>query len=374
MLKILKNSFVIFLVLTSLSLKILHSEEIDAGRAVYVGKEMVKGYEPETSLQSDVHEISKPKFPVIDVHTHFSLETDRELLIKNMDELGVKRIVNLSGGYGDKLEKMIEKFYKFDSDRFVIFCNIDFSLIDNEDFGLTTAAYLEKAHADGAKGVKIFKTLGLTIKDKSGTIVPVDDARIDIIWEKAGELGMPVLIHTADPVAFFKPIDGSNERWLQLQRHPDWSFYGNEFPDRDDCLAQRDRVISRHPETTFIGAHVGNCAEDLKRVSETLEKFPNFFVDFAGRVAELGRQPYSARKFFIKYQNRILFGTDRYPGRPKQPRYRIYYRFLETDDEYFDYYKHPFPPTGEWKIYGLFLPRKVLKKIYYLNAERIIGD
>ncbi|MGR3318852.1 MAG: amidohydrolase family protein [Candidatus Anammoxibacter sp.] len=361
---------IIFTCIT-LTTSIVNCGEVDVGQAVYVGDEIVKDYHPKSSLITEKHEISKPKFPVIDIHTHFSLETDPAFLIKRMDALGIQQIVNLSGGYGKKLEQMVEKFYKPYPDRIIIFCNINFSTIDNTDFGRETAEYLEKAHTLGAKGVKIFKTLGLTIKDKTGKIIPVDDPRLDSVWSTAGKLGMPVLIHTADPIAFFKPVDKNNERWLQLKRHSDWSFHGQKFPSRKELIAQRNRVLARHPKTVFIGAHIGGSAEDLKSAGETLNKYPNFYMDIAGRVAELGRQPYSARNFLIQFQDRILFGTDRYPGRVDQPRYKIYYRFLETNDEYFDYYDHDFPPGGEWKIYGVFLPDSVLKKIYRLNAKRV---
>ncbi|HJP19374.1 MAG TPA: amidohydrolase family protein [Nitrospinota bacterium] len=341
------------------------------GKALYIGDEVLKDYRPTTTLVTENHLISKAKYPVVDVHTHFGLDQDPEVILGSMDALGVKRVVNLSGGWGENLDKILQKFKNFAPERFIIMCNIDFSRIDEIDFGEKMSAFLEEAHSKGAEGLKIFKSLGLSIKDKSGKIVPVDDPRLDAIWAKAGELGMPVLIHVADPAAFFQPTDRFNERWLQLKRHPDWSFYGNEFPSKDSILKQRNNILGRHPNTLFIGAHIGNSAEDLKSLSELLDKYSNFYVDISGRVAELGRQPYLARKFFIKYQDRILFGTDRYPGKTVQPRYRIYYRFLETADEYFDYYKHPFPPTGEWKIYGIFLPDKVLRKVYYENSNKI---
>ena len=290
-----------------------------------------------------------------------------------MDALGIRAVINLSGGYGKKLDLMLEKFSGYDPHRLIIFCNLDLSKIDDSDFSEQMVAFLSAAHAKGAKGLKIFKSLGLTLKDKTGQIVAIDDARLDPVWAKAGELGMPVLIHTADPVAFFKPANRFNERLMQLKRHPDWSFYGDEFPKRETIIAQRNRVIARHPDTIFIGAHVGNSAEDLMALGKLLESCPNLYVDVAARVAELGRQPYTAREFFIKYQDRILFGTDRYPGKTIQPRYKIYYRFLQTQDEYFDYYDHPFPPTGEWKIYGVYLPDEVLEKIYFKNAQRLLG-
>lgn len=345
----------------------------DIGVMVYVGRERVKDYRPKPALVSEAHPIARAKFPAFDVHCHWGLDVDPAQMIQAMLERGVKAAVNLSGGHGDALEQMLTKFHRFAPDRFIIFCTPDFSRIDEPDFAKQMVKFLEEARAKGAAGVKIYKSLGLRITDASGRIVPIDDPRLDPIWATAGRLNMPVLIHTADPVAFFEPVDRFNERWMQLKRHPSWSFYGPQFPARDELLAQRNRVIERHPNTVFIGAHVGNSAEDLKALSALMQRMSNLYVDISGRVAELGRQPYSARRFFIDHQDRILFGTDRYPGRPQQPRYRIYFRFLETADEYFDYYDHHFPPTGEWKIYGIYLPDAVLQKVYHANADRIFG-
>ena len=341
---------------------------------IYVGNETVKHYKPKAALVTDSHPMSKARFPVIDVHCHWDLEVDREKMINAMDERGVQIAVNLSGGHGAQLDQILSRYYRFAPDRFFIFCTPDFSRIDEPQFGQKAAEFLAQARLQGAAGLKIYKDLGLRIKDKSGLLVPVDDPRLDPLWARAGQLNMPVLIHTADPAAFFEPIDRFNERWMQLKRHPNWSFSSSSFPRRETLLAQRNRVIERHPQTIFIGAHVGSSAGDLKALAAVFDKYPNFYVDISGRVAELGRQPYSARAFFIKYQDRILFGTDRYPGRPSQPRYRIYYRFLETKDEYFDYYDHAFPPTGEWKIYGIDLPHDVLEKIYFQNAWGILSQ
>jgi predicted TIM-barrel fold metal-dependent hydrolase len=221
-------------------------------------------------------------------------------------------------------------------------------------------------------GLKVFKSLGLTTRDANGALIAVDDPRLDPIWAACGRLGMPVLIHTADPVAFFSAPDECNERWMQLQRHPSWSFHGPAFPSRDELFAQRDRMITRHPGTTFICAHVGSHADDLAAADRFLTAHPNAYVDISGRVGALGRQPFTARAFLIEHQDRVIYGTDRFPGRPDQPRYRIYFRFLETADEYFDYYDHPFPPAGDWRIYGVDLPDDVLRKIYYGNSDRIL--
>jgi len=345
----------------------------DLGPAVYVGDDIIRRYDPTPALVTPVTLVARPKYPATDIHAHWPLQMEPAVLLAAMDDLGLERAVNLSGGFGDQLDAMLARFHDAAPGRLVVFANIDFSRIDEPQFGQTMADMLERAHARGAAGLKIFKNLGLTIKDGSGTVVPVDDPRIDPIWARCGELGMPVLIHSADPVAFFQPIDETNERWLQLHRYPSWSFHGPDFPAREDVLRQRDRVLEKHPNTRFIGAHMGGNSEDLDALARWLDRYPNLVVDLSGRVAELGRQPYRARRFLLKYQDRVLFGTDRYPGRPDQRRNRIYYRFLETEDEYFKYYDHPFPPTGEWRIYGVHLPDEVLQKIYQTNADRALG-
>jgi predicted TIM-barrel fold metal-dependent hydrolase len=343
------------------------------GSAIFVGDTVLKPYDPTPALKTRETRVQRAKYPATDIHAHWPATLEPAALLKAMDELGVERAVNLSGGFGPQLDRMLAKYHDVAPGRLVIFGNIDFSKIDEPTFAADHVAMLERAHARGMAGVKIFKNLGLTIKDRSGTVVAIDDPRIDPIWAACGRLGIPVLIHSADPVAFFDPIDEKNERWLQLKRHPDWSFFGPAFPAREEVLAQRDRVIGRHSKTTFIGAHLGDNGEDLAALEARLRRHPNFVVDLSAREAEMGRQPYTSRAFLIRWQDRVLFGTDRYPGRPDQPRHRLYYRLLETADEYFKYYDHPFPPTGEWRVYGLHLPDGVLKKIYQSNADRVLG-
>ena len=328
-------------------------------------------YRPRSMLQTPEHPVERARFPVVDVHAHWTAQPAPEDLIAHMDRLNITYAVNLSGGWGERLETLLARYKDFAPERFEILANVDFSEADQPGFAEKWTGVLEQAKARGASGLKIYKSLGLTTKDGSGTLVRVDDPRLDPIWATCGELGMPVLIHSADPLAFFEPIDRTNERLMQLGRHPDWSFHGPEFPDRDDVLAQRNRVLEKHPGTTFIGAHLGGNAEDLAALGGVLDRYPNFVVDISGRVAELGRQPYTARRFVLKYPDRILFGTDRYPGRTSQPRYRPYFRFLETQDEYIEYHEHDFPPTGEWRIHGIFLPDEVLKQVYHRNADRI---
>ncbi len=336
-------------------------------------------YFPVSMLRVPVNVVLTPKYPAIDIHTHLTpngysrlgADDTPEKVIAKMDEYGLRAVINLNGGYGETLDAVLEQYREY-SDRILTFARIDFSGINDPDFGENQRQFLHDAVTRGVRGIKISKALGLRIRDGSGEHLRIDDHRLDPIWETCGELGIPVLIHSADPAAFFELIDHRNERYEQLQRHPDWSFYGEEFPDRDSVLNQRDNMIRKHQNTVFIGAHMGDNSEDLRALGRRLDEMPNFYVDMSARVAELGRQPYTSREFFITYQDRILFGTDRSPTVIKQPRHQIYYRFLETRDEYFDYYKVPRPPTGSWKIYGIHLPDNVLKKVYYKNAERII--
>jgi predicted TIM-barrel fold metal-dependent hydrolase len=228
---------------------------------------------------------------------------------------------------------------------------------------------LTDAQRKGVSGLKIFKDFGLVYRNPDGTLIKIDDPRWDPIWEVCGRLQLPVLIHTADPAAFFLPIDERNERWEELSRHPDWSFPPDRFPSRAELLAARNRVIARHPKTIFIGAHVANNPEDLQAVGQWFDKYPNLYADIASRIGELGRQPYTARRFFIRYADRIVFGTD---GPWPETRMRLYWRFLETYDEYFPYSEKDFPPQGLWNIYGLGLPDDVLVKVYHENAAKIV--
>jgi predicted TIM-barrel fold metal-dependent hydrolase len=349
------------------------AEDRGIGVAVYVGDQIVWDYEPTPMLVTDVTPVARARFPVTDIHCHWTIREDPVKMLEAMDERNIRRSINLSGGWGRQFDDMTARFHELAPDRFLIFCNVDFSRIDEPDFAEAAVAEIRRCRAGGAAGLKIFKDLGLHMRDASGQLVPIDDERLDPIWDVCAELGMPVLIHSADPIAFFQPVDRHNERWMQLTRRPNWSFVGQDVPGHAEILAQRDRLMARHPKTTFIGAHMGGSAEDLQSLARTLDEHPNFVVDMSARVAELGRQPYSARRFFLKHQDRILFGTDRYPGGTNQPRDRIYFRFLETDDEYFDYFDNDFPPTGDWKIYGLFLPDEVLENVYSANADRILG-
>lgn len=284
------------------------------GPAVFVGDTVLKPYDPTSSLTTRETPVARARYPATDIHAHWPVSLEPAALLSAMDQLGVERAVNLSGGYGADLDRMLARYHDAAPGRLVIFGNIDFSTIDEPTFAADHVAMLERAHARGMAGVKIFKSLGLTVKDRTGAVVLIDDPRIDPIWAACARLRIPVLIHSADPVAFFEPIDEKNERWLQLRRHPDWSFYGPAFPKRDEVLLQRDRVIARHPKTTFIGAHLGDNGEDLAALETRLRRYPNLVVDLSAREAEMGRQPYSSRAFLIKWQDRAPARSPRRNG------------------------------------------------------------
>lgn len=343
---------------------------------------LLKDFMPRSELVTEEHEVLHPRFPVIDAHNHIPVvpspteasgfpTMDPAVLIEIMDQVDVRAIVNLSGGTGDTLLRTLEVLDRAYPGRFITFCNVDWRGIGEPGWAERATAQLRRDVAAGARGLKVFKELGLRYRDTQGRLVLPDDPRIADIWDQAGELGVPVLIHSADPVAFFRPLDRFNERWEELQRHPDWHFYGGDFPSFEALLDSLYRTIEKHPSTTFITAHVGCYPENLGFVSRMLERYPNMYTDISARFAELGRAPYSARRWFLNYADRILYGTDMTPS---VAMYRNTFRFLETADEYFDYAVGvPIPPQGRWKIYGLFLPDDVLYKVYYANAVRLLG-
>ncbi|HAD07590.1 MAG TPA: amidohydrolase [Anaerolineaceae bacterium] len=340
---------------------------------------LLEQYKPRSKLSVPQTRVEKPRFPVIDAHNHlmppFGGDWEEKPigeLLDRLDEAGVFHYVDLDGGWGeDVLNRHLDLFKARAPERFSIFGGVDWSQWQElgNRFPEWAAQRLRIQKQRGAEGLKIWKNFGLHVTDHSGARVAVDDDRLDVIWQTAGELGMPVLIHIADPVAFFDPVDASNERWEELGAHPDWSFPSPPFPPFLEIVNGLHRLVKRHPQTTFIGAHVGCYAENLAWVGNVLEDCPNFFVDIAARIGELGRQPYTARRFFLQYADRILFGTD---VGPDLETYRIYYRFLETDDEYFNYNPGEIPLQGRWYIYGIFLPDEVLAKVYADNARRIL--
>lgn len=364
-------------------------ESQDTALAVLDGRDgrqlLLENFRPQPALRVPQHDLRRAKFPVVDVHTHFRHKfrgTAAELdeWVRLMDRNNIAVCVSLDGQWDSLLEEHSRLLWTKHKDRFAIFANIDWQGsgkaddpatwdCQRPDFARRIARQLADAKERGACGVKIFKQFGLEYKKPDGSLIRIDDERWDGIWQACGELGLPVLIHTADPAAFFEPIDATNERWEELHRRPEWSFHGRHFPERDDLLAALNRVIERHPRTIFIGAHVANNAEDLAAVGSWLDKYPNLYVEIASRINELGRQPFTARRFFLKYQNRILFGTD---GPWPEQRLWLYWRFLETEDEYFPYSEKDFPPQGLWNIYGLTLPDEVLRNVYSENAVRIL--
>jgi predicted TIM-barrel fold metal-dependent hydrolase len=294
---------------------------------------------------------------------------DPRRVIEVMNRTNVKTIVILTGMWGNKLQAVIDEMVKPYPGRFMVFTQIDWSRIDDPNFSQEMVKQLHDAVRRGARGLKVLKDLGLADRDKTGKLIAVDDPRLDPIWEECGRLGIPVAIHVTDPEAFFHPVDNTNERYEELTEHPDWSFYGPQFPSKESILAARDHVFARHPKTTFVALHMANWPENLDYVSGMLEKYPNVMVEFGAREAELGRQPRRAGAFFLKYQDRIMFGTD---NEVTEPMYRNQFRWLETDDEYFDYWGYP--DQGRWKIYGMALPDAVLEKIYHRNAERMFAQ
>ena len=329
-------------------------------------------WQPKSNLVVKETYVTKPKFPVIDIHNHLrrGLDPNRfQEYLEEMNKAGVWMVIDLDGTSADDAYKQNLAAAKGASwERMKVYWRIDYSKIDEPNFGRNQAARLEDAVKNGGcRGLKIDKGLGLGYKDKTGRLIPVDDPRLDPIWAKCGELGIPVMIHVSDPVAFhIGPVDRYNERYDELQTMT--SFYGDAFPYKEEIIEQRNRVFAKHPNTIFIGAHVCDLAEDLGRVSMWLEQYPNYYCDISARISELGRQPYTARKFFLQWQDRILFGTDTSPNAES---YRIYYRFLETDDEYFDQtLAHKL--QGRWMIYGINLPDEVLEKVYNKNAFKIM--
>ncbi len=339
---------------------------------------LLKDFHPVPMLHTQVHKIDKAKFYVIDVHNHVNdaaridEHMDPKRVVEVMDNTNVRTIVILTGMWGDKLQHVIDEMVKPYPGRFMVFAQIDYSKIDDPNFSQEAVANLDDAVKRGARGLKCLKDLGLGVRDKSGKLVAVDDPRLDPIWEEAGRLHIPVSIHTSDPEAFFHPTNGENERYEELTEHPDWSFYsapgGPQFPSKEELLAARDRVFARHPHTQFVALHMANWPENLDYVSSLLDRLPNVMVEFGAREAELGRQPRRAREFFLKYQDRIMFGTD---NEVTEEMYRNLFRWLETDDEYFEYWGYP--GQGRWEIYGMALPDPVLEKIYHGNAERMFA-
>jgi predicted TIM-barrel fold metal-dependent hydrolase len=323
-------------------------------------------FHPRSSLHTPDRTPEKPRFPVIDYHNHLD-STDPKQVLSIMDQCGVEHIVNITMQTGEPALDILDRFRKAAPDRFSAIGWMDWSGVDRSDFVSVTIDRLNRLIDHGACGIKFWKDLGLTLRDAQGRLLCIDEDRFDPIFEACGKLGLPVMFHTADPSAFFEPIDAENERYEELAAHPDWGFHNSPVSKRE-LLEQRNRVIARHPEVTFVGAHCAESGEDLAYLAEQLDSLPNLQIDISARTPELGRQPYRAREFFLKYADRILFGTDLLP---EVEMYRLYFRFLETADEYFPYPSHA-SRQGRWNIYGLYLPDDILRKVYRENALRLL--
>jgi len=328
-------------------------------------------YDPPSTLVVPEHKLTRAKYPFIDVHNHqFNMPTqDLNALLKQMDALNMAVMVNLSGrgrGSTEHLDKSLENVKKTNSKRLIVFTNMDFAAIDDPQWQGRMLKQLEEDVKKGANGLKIYKTLGMFVQDSKGRRIHIDDPRIDPIWDKCGKLGIPVLIHAADPKSFWDPIDKNNERWLELKTHPG-RRHDTDTVKWETIIAEQHNIFRKHPKTKFIAAHMAWYASDLKKLAELLDRYPNVYPEIGAVIAELGRQPRVAREFMIRYQDRVLFGKDSWV--PEE--YTTYFRVLETADDYFPYHKryHAF-----WRMYGLDLPDDVLKKIYYKNALKVIPN
>ncbi len=325
-------------------------------------------YEPRSTLVVPENPVTRAGYPFVDAHAHQwrigeMAEDDLAALVADMDALNMAVMVNLSGGSGEDLVQKVRNTEAHYPGRFVHYANIDFATVDDPDFGAKAAAQLEEDVRNGARGLKIFKNLGMYVSYEDGTRVPTDDPHFEPIWEKAGELGIPVLIHTGDPAPFWEPQDKYNERWFELKERP--RRKRDPEPSWETIMAEHWNLIRKHPNTTFISAHLSWLGNDLGRLGTLMDELPNMYTELGAVVAELGRQPRTARQFLIDYQDRVLMGKDSW----EPSEYHVYFRVFETADEYFPYYRkrHAF-----WSLYGLDLPDEVLRKVYYENALRII--
>jgi len=344
----------------------------------------LRDWHPHAALRVRATAMAGPAFPVVDAHNHLGrwlsekntwLTPDLSALLELLDAAKVTTLVNLDGRWGEELAANIERYDRAHPGRFVTFCHIDWSLLASDDNNTAVVARMQEqlaaSAAAGARGVKVWKDLGLTVRDASGALVMPDDPRVVAVLQTAGELGLPVLIHTADPAAFFEPLDATNERLDELTEQPAWWFGGDEFPTFTALMGSLDRLLGSCSATTFIGAHVGCWSEDLGQVGSMLRRHPHWNVDLGGRLGEIGRQPRTFARFVEQFPDRVLFGTDAFP--PTLDAYERYYRFLETDDDHFDYTDEQVPPQGRWAIYGCSLEPHLLEALYSGNARRLLG-
>ena len=339
------------------------------GRAPEFPAPSIIDYKPRSTLKVGEHPVPRAKFPVIDIHSHqpTPISTEQfDRVAAGMDANNIRLLVNLSGGTGEQLRRGLAAVAASPHRaRMVLFANVDFSGAGTPGWSSRAAAQLEADIKAGARGLKIFKDLGLRLRKADGSRLRVDDPELDAVWEVCGRLAVPVLIHTAEPQEFFEDIDFTNERWLELALYRDRRYPAGKFPRFEELLAERDRMFRKHSKTRFIAAHFGYRANDLAKAQAMLDEMPNVHLEVAAILAELGRQPRAAHAFFVRNQDRILFGKDSF-----QPdEFPYYWRTFETADEYFDYYRdyHAF-----WKLYGMALPDTVLKKLYYKNALALV--
>jgi predicted TIM-barrel fold metal-dependent hydrolase len=323
-------------------------------------------YKPRSTLVTRETLVPKAKYPVVDIHspTGPTAETiDR--LIKEMDTMGLRTLVNLSGGNAAAVKQKVDfnRASKY-PDRFAVFANVNFEGAGGPGWAEAAVADLEQAVKNGAVGLKVFKQLGLRSKKADGTRLKVDDPVLKPVWDACARLNIPVIIHTAEPKEFFSPLDYNNEKWLELALFPDRRNYSPGQVKFEEVQAERDRMFEANPKTRYIGAHFAYYGHDLAAGGKLLDRLPNVVLEVSAVLYEFGRQPRAAREFFIKYQDRILFGKDSYA--PSE--FPYYWRVFETSDEYFDYYR---PYHAFWKLYGMDLPDEVLKKVYYKNALRV---
>ena len=363
--------FLVFLIISGLSYYIITIIQ-KKNNLMDIGE-----YSPKSTLVVNENKVYKSKFPFIDVHSHHWDMPIQDLskLVSEMDSLNMAYLINLSGsglatffGKQDLMEKNLTSSIKNIKEnfpkRFGVFFNINFNRIDDEDFKRNTTLLINDAVEQGAIGLKVYKNLGLNLRDSKGKRVPVDDKRLSFIWEECAKLNIPVLIHSGEPKAFFDPIDKFNERWLHAREKPNSFRSSDQYPPFEKVMLEQYNMFRKHPKTMFINAHFGWYANDLNKLSKILDELKNVNVEFGAVINELGRQPRAAKNFFIKYQDRILFGKDIY----KKDEYYIYFRVLETSDEYIQYYRKR---HGLWRLYGMGLPDVVLKKIYHENALKM---
>jgi len=339
----------------------------------------LRNFDPVSNLVTEEHHVGAAAFPVVDVHTHLGrwltpdaswMAPDTGALLETMETLNLRTLVNLDGRWGDELEANLDRYDRAHPDRFCTFCQLDFEVLGRggpDDL----VASLERSKRAGAKGLKVWKNLGLS-ETVEGRLLTPDDPLLSPVWEAAGALGLPVLVHVADPVAFFQPMDRHNERIEELLAHPSISQSHHGPAVRDRLMRSFENVVASNDKTQIIGAHVGCFGENLSWVSRMLDTYPNFWIDTAAR-SELGRQPRAAARLVERHSERVLFGADVFPIDPQI--YRLYFRILETEDEHFRYTRpgaHP-AEQGRWYVSGLGLAPELLEKLYNANARRLLG-